>query len=68
MFILIRSTFSMTVSNQHKRHQSMALGNIVSEDPEVKELTIEQLKEKVEKEDPGLMQKLRYYSKTLEVM
>ena len=46
----------------------MTLGNIVSEDPEVKEYTIEQLKEKVENEDPGLMQKLRYYSKTLEVI
>ena len=45
----------------------MTLGNIVSGDPEVKDFTIEQLKEKVENEDPGLMQKLRYYSKTLDV-
>lgn len=55
----------MTVSNQHKRRSAMALGNVIATDPKLRDLSMEQLKEKVENDDPEVIGKLLYYSKNL---
>ena len=58
--------FVMTVSNQQKRHACLSLGSVVANDPKIKDMTWRELKEKIEKNDPEILPKLRYYSKTID--
>ena len=56
----------MTTSNQQKRHTGMSLGNIIVSDPVIKDMTLADLKEMANKEDPELYSKLRYYTKQID--
>ena len=44
----------------------MSLGNIIVSDPVIKDMTLADLKEMANKEDPELYSKLRYYTKQID--
>ena len=57
--------FTMVVNNQHQRHSALALGNLVSEDENVKNMSMEELKKHAEDKDDEVFSKMKYYSRSL---
>ena len=57
----------MTVNNQQKRRQCLSLGNVISNDDQVKQMSMNDLKSGLNNNEklPDLVNKLRYYGKNL---
>ena len=57
-------TFGMIVNNQLNRRTALTIGNIIARD--LGDMSIQQLKDAVAKNDQSVMEKLQYYSKNIE--
>ncbi len=58
--------FPLVAHNIYMRHRCLSLGSVVARDEEIGQMTVEELKAEVDKDNSGVLAKLRYYSQNLD--